>query len=164
MYTRRRVDRAIVRARVLPGALTETCSSAPEWPYLGAVHRVKAVGPEPGSCPRAVLGICDPRTPYGSTRARPAEPVWSLRPASSGAWASAGVRAVCSSYTYRPPRSSEATAAIRQHAIAKSNAMSKPCWNDGEISDGRNVCPVRVAAWPGGSLATTGPSSCCIGL
>ena len=48
-----------------------------------------------------------------------------------------------SSCTYLPPRSSEATAAMRQQAIAKMNATSRPCLNGAEISDGKKVCPVR---------------------
>src|SRR5262249_50828207 len=51
--------------------------------------------------------------------------------------------APCSSWTYLLPRSSDATPAIRQAAIAKSNAMARPCWNDAEISDGKKVWPVR---------------------
>jgi len=27
--------------------------------------------------------------------------------------------------------------------MAKSNAISRPCWNGAEISDGKKVCPVR---------------------
>src|SRR3989440_4958105 len=50
-------------------------------------------------------------------------------------------------------RSSDATAATRHAAIAKSNAMSRPCWNGAEISDGKKACPVRKAACPAGSLA-----------
>ena len=44
---------------------------------------------------------------------------------------------------YRRPRSSEATAAIRQAAMAKSKAMSRPWWKGAAIRDGKNVCPVR---------------------
>ena len=50
--------------------------------------------------------------------------------------------AACSSCTYLRPRSSDATAATRHAAMAKSNAMSRPCWNGAEISDGKKVCPV----------------------
>ncbi len=49
----------------------------------------------------------------------------------------------CSSCTYRRPRSSEATAAIRQAAIAKSKAMARPLEKEGEISAGKKLRPVR---------------------
>jgi len=32
---------------------------------------------------------------------------------------------------------------MRQAAIAKSNAMARPCSNGAEISDGKKVWPVR---------------------
>ena len=48
--------------------------------------------------------------------------------------------------------------------MAKSNAMFRPCWNGAEISDGKNVWPVRYAAWLAGSLLSAGPSKVLIGL
>ncbi|WP_422286065.1 hypothetical protein [Trebonia sp.] len=62
------------------------------------------------------------------------------------------------------PRSSEATAAIRQAAIAKSNATDRPAWNGAEIRLGKNEWPVRKAWLLAGSLVSTGPSSIWIGL
>ncbi len=51
--------------------------------------------------------------------------------------------AACSSCTYRRPRSSEATAAMRQAAMAKSKAMDRPFENAGEIRAGKKLRPVR---------------------
>ena len=48
-----------------------------------------------------------------------------------------------SSCTYRLPRSSEATAAIRQATIEKSNAICRPAWNGPVIRLGKKECPVR---------------------
>ncbi|MFE2182487.1 hypothetical protein [Streptomyces sp. NPDC059455] len=45
--------------------------------------------------------------------------------------------------TYRPPRSSDATAATRHAAMAKSNAADRPWENGGEISAGKKPRPVR---------------------
>ena len=61
--------------------------------------------------------------------------------------------------TYRPPRSSDATAATRQAAIAKSNAMASPCSNGAEIREGKKVWPVRNAAWLAGSRLMAGPAA-----
>ena len=41
---------------------------------------------------------------------------------------------------YLSPRSHEATAATNVMAAAKSKASRSPCWNEDEISWGKNVC------------------------
>ena len=50
-----------------------------------------------------------------------------------------------SSWWYRPPRISEATAAIRQAMIANANAACRPERNGREIRCGKKERPVRIA-------------------
>ena len=122
-----------------------------------ARHRARAVGRHAAGRPgRPVRAGLTGRAGASSSSA-------GTNPESASACASTAdsASAPC---TYLPPRSSEATAATRHAATAKSNAMARPCWNGAEISDGKNVCPVRKAAWLAGSLVSAWPSSVWIGL
>src|SRR4051794_3405824 len=62
--------------------------------------------------------------------------------ASSPSSDSAGMTCGSMSWTYRPPRSHDAPAAMRQATIAKSNASSRPDANGPDMRLGKNERPV----------------------
>src|SRR5262249_54354672 len=64
----------------------------------------------------------------------------------------------------RRPVSAEATAPTTQAAIANPKATPSPLWNGPVIRCGKNSRPITYAACVGDRCASSGPSSCCIGL
>src|ERR1700729_3630006 len=99
--------------------------------------------------------------------------LWRAEPGLGVFWLSVSWLAVfwlaapsASGWTYRPPRSSDATPATADSPAATLRTTTRPWWNGCEIRLGKNVRPVRTRWLAAGSEASApcAASRCCTGL
>ena len=92
-----------------------------------------------------------PGSPNSGSTSTGSATAWPSRPAAAGS----------SAAMYLLPRDHEATAATRQQAMEKANAMCSPVWNGPEIRLGKKLRPVSARALAGGagSAASTRPGA-----